>query len=136
MTIPPIKPEQVNKAVVLSESEIMGNLRQNQKINCIKWLRSATSMGLKEAKDAIEALYETGRLDEQRAKEYLAPCFAKPEQPKLEPQMDEVTTAVLNGMMTVIHNWEALGYDDPFTACRDVLDKLECKTKEVNRLHI
>ena len=121
----------------LREHEIMGAFNRKEKLNCIKWLRMAVpSMGLKDAKDAIESLYEGTGSYEERARQYFAPCFAPLEPPKVEPQMDEVTRAVLNGMMTVIHNWEALGYADPFTACRDVLDKLECKTREVNRLHI
>ena len=45
----------------IDDDEIRELIRQNRKIEAIKRLRDATGLGLKEAKDAIEALERTMR---------------------------------------------------------------------------
>jgi ribosomal protein L7/L12 len=44
------------------EDQLMALMRQRKKILAIKLLRERTGLGLKEAKDAVEALERTGRL--------------------------------------------------------------------------
>ena len=44
------------------EDQLLALIRQRQKIHAIKLLRERTGVGLKEAKDAVEALERTGRL--------------------------------------------------------------------------
>lgn len=43
----------------IADEEIRELIRQNRKIEAIKRLRDATGLGLKEAKDAVEALERT-----------------------------------------------------------------------------
>lgn len=45
----------------IDDEEIRELVRQNRKIEAIKRLRDATGLGLKEAKDAVEALERTMR---------------------------------------------------------------------------
>lgn len=45
----------------IDDEEIRDLIRQNRKIEAIKRLRDATGLGLKEAKDAVEALERTMR---------------------------------------------------------------------------
>lgn len=45
----------------IDDEEIRELIRQNRKIEAIKRLRDATGLGLKEAKDAVEALERTMR---------------------------------------------------------------------------
>jgi ribosomal protein L7/L12 len=44
------------------EEQLLALVRQRKKIHAIKLLRERTGVGLKEAKDAVEALERTGRL--------------------------------------------------------------------------
>lgn len=69
LTAPPRTLSQPNaaKTVVtvrtetIDDDEIRELIRQNRKIEAIKRLRDATGLGLKEAKDAVEALERTMR---------------------------------------------------------------------------
>lgn len=69
---PPVSDHNVLVGMVLRNEEIMGHLVDGRKIQAIKALRAVALCGLKEAKDAVEALRVTAQV-EARKSSYVAP---------------------------------------------------------------
>lgn len=102
---------------------------RNMKINLIRELRMATNMGLKEAKDKIEANYTESCILELFApySPSYVPSYVPPPLPKIKKPMstnDINKKAIIRGMTTACNVWEAMGFADAFDACEVVLNNI------------
>jgi len=113
-------------STIIQKQTVIDLLNANQKISLIREYRSCTGLGLKEAKDAIEANYNPAGIvelfapynemsDDEREAEREA---------ELKRVNDERKKIILKGMTTACNVWQDLGFGSTLEACQMVLMNL------------
>lgn len=122
--------------------DVQTYMRGNEKIQLIKFMRSYTGLGLREAKDAIESVEDqpigtsSGPRYGARCRLLLEPifkaygltCLTDEDKAVGQHFAQDVAVAsnlILKGIATVLETWKDMGYKNPYEACHQVLTNLE-----------
>jgi hypothetical protein len=105
----------------VQKQTILDLLFANQKLSLIKELRGCSGLGLKEAKDAVEANYTSSQIVELFAPYF--PEYVTPP-PPVSPDV-KCKKIVLKGMTTACNVWKDMGFNNSLDACQTVLDNLK-----------
>ena len=125
-------------STTIQKQTVINLINDNQKISLIREYRTCTGLGLKEAKDAIEANYNPAGIVE-----LFAPYFTRTitnsnpvpynemsdeEREEREAELkrvnDERKKVILKGMTTACNVWQDLGFGSTLEACQMVLMNL------------
>ena len=135
--------------MIIKKQTVLDLYNDNQKIQLIKLLRECSGLGLKEAKDAIEAQYYSNNAlpkimelfapyiyenphtitnvpyNEMSDEERERTAARKNEiNAELKRVNDERKKVILKGMTTACNVWQDLGFNNSLQACQMVLNNL------------
>lgn len=107
--------------VKITRNDILGMVAGKQFIPLITAYREVTGVGLKEAKDAIAS--QTEGIGKERVYNFdgMLNLFL----PYLDHDVETLKLRIKDGMDCALDNFFRLGFKDPISACRMVLNNIE-----------